>query len=786
MPVDLSKVNISLQQFQDISSGKYNAGEVKLASATRLDKMNHHVRQRFRNDEMISHQEVIAIKEALVEALSQHGVDPEEIGKVRRELGLAPDGAADRQLHARSIKPLSRQLIRRILDRNASTINSFRGADGDLMHIVASKQPGDPKTEAERAEKRDAVNARLSSPDRAVCVHRGITAFQAIVAGDVDYKDRETRLEMRRIARELLEKALEPGDGDDPVTATLRLPSGQVVSAPTGMDRAAFIRHLEDIIVRLDDSPATDKEMEVRKHYDGLSPEGRRAFLSTLPDDPKGGFKARVVATMILHRRGFSDCETLSVPNSVSDANAIALAQYLADHPGLRGEALLRDSFFAQMKTARSPKPIPGFKCAFLPATTPLAFHKYVKIHLTNETGRALPGHAALVADTMKTVRERLGLAGLPEDTQPHNAALSGVLDDVVDRMTGNNTVRLTRETLREAYLEAALETVARRIVLGAVEKEIEALHGNKSDMAVVRNALVTRFPDYHRGLMEAKSPAEAERINARFRGAIRDIVATLGEARAAHAAVADRVHRGFAARLGIPPETVVAGRINLTQASKSADRLLDSILNGKAGVSGKAAIEKAFGDLADAFVAERVRRFEETDALDLPQATKDAIKVQLLGVDKVKDIDLGFLFDEAKKIDTTALETLLRDGAPKDRVYAEMEALNRKIEIPVRARLARAGKEVGPDDVNPLRSVMTTMLAGLRPGLGGLVAGFFAKPEVKKGLDDGQDYGMLGKTGSFNILSTDPQTHLDGDLALETFRIQNFFVAPRNAAAGH
>ena len=36
MPVDLANVNISLQKFQDISSGKYNAGEVKLASATRL------------------------------------------------------------------------------------------------------------------------------------------------------------------------------------------------------------------------------------------------------------------------------------------------------------------------------------------------------------------------------------------------------------------------------------------------------------------------------------------------------------------------------------------------------------------------------------------------------------------------------------------------------------------------------------------------------------------------------------------------------------------------------
>ena len=39
-------------------------------------------------------------------------------------------------------------------------------------------------------------------------------------------------------------------------------------------------------------------------------------------------------------------------------------------------------------------------------------------------------------------------------------------------------------------------------------------------------------------------------------------------------------------------------------------------------------------------------------------------------------------------------------------------------------------------------------------------------------------------KSGSFNILSTDPGLHLDGDLALDTLRMQSFFVAPRNAAA--
>lgn len=40
MPINLSNVNISLRQFQEISSGKYNAGEVKLTSETEIDKVN--------------------------------------------------------------------------------------------------------------------------------------------------------------------------------------------------------------------------------------------------------------------------------------------------------------------------------------------------------------------------------------------------------------------------------------------------------------------------------------------------------------------------------------------------------------------------------------------------------------------------------------------------------------------------------------------------------------------------------------------------------------------------
>ncbi len=128
MPINLANVSISLAQFQEISSGKYNAGEVKLSGETSLAKMNNHVHFRGKNVETISHEETIAIKEALVRALASNGVGEDAVNAVRRELGLAPDGEVDRTLAERSMKPLTRQQVREILDRNAAAINAQQGA----------------------------------------------------------------------------------------------------------------------------------------------------------------------------------------------------------------------------------------------------------------------------------------------------------------------------------------------------------------------------------------------------------------------------------------------------------------------------------------------------------------------------------------------------------------------------------------------------------------------------------------------------------------------------------
>ena len=103
MAINLGNVNISLRQFQDISSGKYNAGEVKLTSETGIDKVNNHVTMKFLNNTKISHVEVLAIKNAFVTALKVGGVDAYELNRIRQELGLAPTKPVDKDLHARSI-----------------------------------------------------------------------------------------------------------------------------------------------------------------------------------------------------------------------------------------------------------------------------------------------------------------------------------------------------------------------------------------------------------------------------------------------------------------------------------------------------------------------------------------------------------------------------------------------------------------------------------------------------------------------------------------------------------
>ncbi len=75
---------LPLRQFQKISSGTYNAGEIRITGRNSLGKVNNHVSRLGQNVVPLSHEEVMAVKTAFIKARASGGVAADEIARVRR------------------------------------------------------------------------------------------------------------------------------------------------------------------------------------------------------------------------------------------------------------------------------------------------------------------------------------------------------------------------------------------------------------------------------------------------------------------------------------------------------------------------------------------------------------------------------------------------------------------------------------------------------------------------------------------------------------------------------
>ena len=194
MAINLANLNISLDQFQKMATGDYNAGEVALKSESKLTKINNHVHRLSANTKSISHEEVLAIKNAFMKALSANGVDMAEINKIRKELGLAPDETAPKALAGRSLKPLSRQQIRDIIDRNAGAINASRAEHGQKAFKTSAQLYGTNQTTLHNLEQYR--RAASDSVRRTMTESEEIANFQKIIEGDASEVAGEDRHEM--------------------------------------------------------------------------------------------------------------------------------------------------------------------------------------------------------------------------------------------------------------------------------------------------------------------------------------------------------------------------------------------------------------------------------------------------------------------------------------------------------------------------------------------------------------------------------------------------------------
>ena len=101
-------MNLSITDFQKISNGYHNAGDITLTGRGKLDMVNNHVGiLKGWNTKSVSAATTLEVKNAFVQALKNAGVDEGALEKVRAELGL-PQGESTKGFDMSSLKPLSR------------------------------------------------------------------------------------------------------------------------------------------------------------------------------------------------------------------------------------------------------------------------------------------------------------------------------------------------------------------------------------------------------------------------------------------------------------------------------------------------------------------------------------------------------------------------------------------------------------------------------------------------------------------------------------------------------
>ena len=155
MSVNLSNINISLDQFNAQARGDYNIGQMKLSEdGTSIYRANKHKTLTFLNTTKISQEEALAVKDAFCRALSNRGLSPDDLAAVKNKLGIGDDKFY--RLKTGQITPLTAAEVREIIDQYAASLNA---SGATKLETSADIYKGVSKETLEkRAEKRGEVN----------------------------------------------------------------------------------------------------------------------------------------------------------------------------------------------------------------------------------------------------------------------------------------------------------------------------------------------------------------------------------------------------------------------------------------------------------------------------------------------------------------------------------------------------------------------------------------------------------------------------------------------------
>ena len=738
MAIDLKNVNISLDEFQRISSGWYNAGEVKLHDANTLDKVNNHAATWwYDNKDEISHAETVAIKEALVKALSQHGVEGEALNRARQKLGLQPMDPSDKSLLKRSVKPLTRQQIREILDENAATLNQSEGHERIRTQAELDARKGDRALEKSTA-KRNEVNASLASRDE-FRVNTEIARFERVVSDFADFTSAEERAQLLKVAKKQLNALMVDCHcrprADHRAIAKCEIEGGQQVTIDTGLSEVEFAERLENFIARLCGGVSGPKadELEVVSRYRACKSRAEQQdFLNALPTEQEFGFKARALAVRCLYSRKVTDYATLSVVNRISDANAYALARSLLDMPGDATPEQSRANPLLVQLMAAAPVKVKNIEQAYIPATSTAQFNNFVLDSFQNRPQNLLPRYRDLAISVQNEVRDRLG-----EVAMPNNLDITNIHDNVI---------------LAGLYSRDSAVWEARR---------------NTPDNLRERK----RYPLFFRHLAEAENPAVAKAIVGEFREKIERQTRLYCTAKPIAADILARMKRTLAAKLNVEPGVFPDEEFGIIhKITTDRTELFEKILTGEVQANTEEEIAAAFQELVDGEVAKLTECLQQVGNLNppLPPQVADHVKLMIFTLEKFDNLNVQSIADKVReRIDTTHLEDLLKGNGSVLQIQQEMKNICMTI------RGISREEVVGRPDADKcekiLSIVMTMVLRG-NPGLADKIDAFFLRPDVRP---------------EFELL---PAMRTEESLSMDLFRMFSFHpgvlsYGPENAA---
>lgn len=765
MAINLANVNLTIDQFQRISDGKFNAGEIRLTSETSIEKINNHVRKTWLNKESISHAEVIAIKQAFVKALQQGGVGDDALRRVREQLGLSPEKAVDTKLNERSLKPLSRQQIREILDENAAAINETVG-EGTVRTSDEIYADVEAKTRQTRATKRDETNAELATR-RTVTTQRRFSLFQSLVAGDVDYHSEDDRAELLKMAKEALGIVLQLSGGHPREDVAARLAWGtnenKRFTMETGMDEATFARKLEDIIVRLSGNRHADPAtFALRDAFRAVPRAERNQWIDELVDGgQRVDYKSRILCIALLQDAGVDDYDSLSLPNRLSGVAATALLRNLSALP----EGASAEQARQCLAMARD---LPGEadgESAYVPATSTAAYNRGVAKAFVDDNGLLFGAFKTLADDILADVRAVFGPEIVKEnaeiDTFVRSAGLEGLL------AAQGEDVRATPETLRNALLAAARATAAREAIEARVAARAGALGLNLTVPLMAVNCLMLHNPDIKGRFAACRNQADVAAALDSIQDQIDVEVRRASAVESCKERLGDMARAALSAKTNIPVSALGGNVLSSELFLQLNGRLAMKIAQRQIPSETTEQIEQAFLAEAERFAVERAALLEKAEKLPLSDSAKADLKEFLLAQEKVDYLDLDAILKESEKFDLAPLAAALREGRSTTDIYNAMRPFVQNIDASVQALLAGKVREIGSPERTNVSSILLIAALDRHPGIRIDLGAFFARPDVV--ADDGNRLDQTHvcfPSSAFVSFGTPPPAEAKAELA--------------------